>query len=131
MVKAMCLDSGDELRAAWRAIQEHGGLAKQARALELLGRMPDRPEPLTWRSAPRIMREHDRLDYLRDWTAFFRQSYREAREEAERLKGEEGRAKREEGSGERGAESAESGKREAESAESGERGAGSAETHQH
>ncbi|NQU10817.1 ABC transporter substrate-binding protein [bacterium] len=91
LVKAMCLDANDELRAAWRAIQEHGGAARQSRALALLQRLPDRPEPLTWRSAPRIMREHDRLDYLRDWTAFFRASYREAEEAVVRAAGSDRR----------------------------------------
>ncbi len=83
LVRAMCLDSGEELRAAWKAILAHGGPAAQLAALEQLGRMPDRPEPLTWASAPDIGKRHDPADYVREWTLFFRDSYRAARRMAE------------------------------------------------
>jgi iron(III) transport system substrate-binding protein len=78
LIRAMCLDAGDELRAAWKAILAAGGPERCPQAFALLQRMPDRPEPLTWISALRIPREHARLDYMRDWTRFFRDSYREA-----------------------------------------------------
>jgi ABC-type Fe3+ transport system substrate-binding protein len=78
LVRAMCLDSGDELRAAWRAILDHGGPEAQPQAMELLAQLPDLPVPLTWRSAVEAYAGADRLEYLRRWTAFFRTSYRAA-----------------------------------------------------
>ena len=78
LIRAMCLDSGDELRAAWRAILAHGGPAAQPEAMRLLRRLPEQPEPLTWRSALDIQRKTERFDYLRAWTACFRRNYREA-----------------------------------------------------
>ena len=83
IVKAMCLDSFDELQAAWQAIIENGGPEAQPEAMAQLGAMPDRPRPLTWAGAPEIPRRFDRMDYLRDWTEFFRDSYRKARRLAE------------------------------------------------
>jgi ABC-type Fe3+ transport system substrate-binding protein len=78
LVRAMCLDSGDELRAAWRAILDHGGPEAQPQAMALLAQLPDQPAPLTWRSAVETYGSADRLEYLRLWTAFFRSSYRAA-----------------------------------------------------
>lgn len=78
LIRSMCLDAGEELREAWREIRTHGGLPQNAAALRQMQRMPDRPEPLTWTSAMRIPNEHNRIDYMREWTVFFRQSYRDA-----------------------------------------------------
>lgn len=64
-VRAMCMDSSVELQAAWRAGAE-------------LGPLPDRPEALTWTSALDIGRRYDRLDYMREWTVYFRDRYRDA-----------------------------------------------------
>lgn len=83
IIKAMCLDSFDELQAAWAAIARAGGPEACPEAMAQLGKMPDRPEPLTWASALEIPKKYQRLDYLREWTAFFRASYREARRLAE------------------------------------------------
>ena len=82
LVRAMCLDSGDELRAAWKAILDHGGPEKNPKAMALLQQMPDRPAPLDWRSAIGDYKQIDRLAYLREWTAFFRKRYDEARQAA-------------------------------------------------
>lgn len=82
LVRAMCLDAGDELRAAWRAITAAGGPAANPEAMRLLARLPDVPEPIDWHNAPDLVRRHARMDYLRAWTRFFRQSYREARDAA-------------------------------------------------
>jgi ABC-type Fe3+ transport system substrate-binding protein len=82
LIRAMCMDAGDELRAAWAAIAAAGGPERCPDAVALLERMPDRPEPLTWASAPTIGKRFARMDYKREWTAFFRRSYREAREAA-------------------------------------------------
>ena len=82
LIRAMCMDSGDELRAAWQAILAHGGPDKNPRAMALLLQMPDRPVPLDWRSAIGAYKQIDRLECLREWTAFFRKRYDEAREAA-------------------------------------------------
>lgn len=84
LVKAMCLDSGDELRAAWRAILEAGGPEACPAALAAFERLPEHPLPLTWENAPRLAATQDRRTYLREWTAFFRAQYREAAARAAR-----------------------------------------------
>ncbi len=84
LIRAMCLDSVDELHDAWKAIIRNGGPEKQAAAIEIFGRLPDKPEPLTWRSAVTFSKKHDRLDYLREWTGFYRENYRTAKKVAER-----------------------------------------------
>ncbi|MGD9780522.1 MAG: ABC transporter substrate-binding protein [Kiritimatiellia bacterium] len=87
LVRAMCMDSGVELRAAWKAIGEAGGLEKCPRAMEALERLPRAPEPLTWVSGLAMGKKYDRLDLLREWTVQYRAQYAEAarlaREEAE------------------------------------------------
>ena len=70
LVKALCLDSGDELRAAWREINAHGGAAQQPAALELLLRLPSTPQPVTWRTAiGDYYSSASRIDYIARWTA--------------------------------------------------------------
>ncbi len=78
LIKAMCLDSGHELRAAWKTIIAQGGPEKQPEAMRLLTQLPDQPEKFTWASALDIAKRHDRLDYLRAWTDCFRRNYRAA-----------------------------------------------------
>ena len=86
LIRAMCMDSGRELRAAWAAILAAGGPEKCPRALAAFQRLPQRPEPLTWASGLSMGRRHDRLDLLREWTIQYRAQYAEAarlaREEA-------------------------------------------------
>jgi ABC-type Fe3+ transport system substrate-binding protein len=77
LIRAMCLDSSSELQAAWDKILRYGGPHQQGAIIQILGQLPDIPEPVTWRSAPRIGREYSRLDYMRDWTRFYRARYRE------------------------------------------------------
>jgi ABC-type Fe3+ transport system substrate-binding protein len=72
LIRAMCLDSADELRAAWRAIVAGGGPTRQPAAMERLQRIP-----VTWSNA---RQSNDRLTYLREWTGFFRENYRAAAE---------------------------------------------------
>ncbi|MFC1452362.1 ABC transporter substrate-binding protein [Verrucomicrobiota bacterium] len=91
LIRAMCLDAGEELRSAWGAILEQGGPGEQPEAVALLERMPVRPAPLTWTSALSIGKEHDRLDYMREWTLFFRQSYAEAEAKVGTTRGERSR----------------------------------------
>ena len=87
LVRAMCMDSGVELRAAWKAICEAGGPEACPRAMEALTQLPQSPEPLTWVTGLGMGKKYDRLDLLRAWTVHFREQYAEAerlaREEAE------------------------------------------------
>ena len=76
LIRTMCMDSGEELKAAWTAIIEHGGPEAQPAAMALLTRLPDAPEPFNWKNSLQVPGE--RLDYMRTWTLFFRQSYAEA-----------------------------------------------------
>jgi ABC-type Fe3+ transport system substrate-binding protein len=80
LVRAMCIDSSVELKAAWQAILESGGPGANPEAMNVLEEMPKWPEPLNWRTAPGLVRRHDRLDYLREWTGFFRDNYRRAKQ---------------------------------------------------
>lgn len=89
LVRIMCMDAGDELRSAWRHIIALGGPAQQTTAMNTLERMPtvrlwnkvvkrEEDVQLTWRNAPDMFKTYDRLEVIRTWTAFFRQSYRQA-----------------------------------------------------
>ena len=86
LVRAMCLDAGQELRKAWGAIGDAGGPEACPRALEAMQRLPQVPEPLTWASGLTMGKKYDRLDLLRQWTLQYRAQYAEAarlaREEA-------------------------------------------------
>jgi ABC-type Fe3+ transport system substrate-binding protein len=83
LVLAMCLDSQDELQAAWAAILRAGGPEANPGAMAHFDALPDRPEALAWSTAAAVAKRHDRIDLLREWTAFFRDRYRRAREAAE------------------------------------------------
>ncbi len=78
LVRAMCLDSGQELRAAWGAIIAAGGPAVCPRAMQALQRLPQVPEPLTWPAGLTMSKRFDRLDLLREWTVQYRAQYAEA-----------------------------------------------------
>ncbi len=78
LIRAMCLDSGDELKRAWKAIIENGGPEANPEAMALLKRLPTKPLPVTWRSAVVEYSEIPRLEYMREWTAEFRENYRKA-----------------------------------------------------
>ncbi len=86
LVRAMCLDAGQELRKAWGAMAAAGGPEACPRALEAMQRLPQVPEPLTWASGLTMGKKYDRLDLLRQWTLQYRAQYAEAarlaREEA-------------------------------------------------
>lgn len=86
LVRAMCLDAGQELRAAWGAIVAAGGPEACPRAMAALQRLPQVPEPLTWPAGLTMSKRYDRLDLLREWTVQYRTQYAEvarlAQEEA-------------------------------------------------
>ena len=80
LVRAMCMDSGQELRHAWKAIIDAGGPEANPKAVEFLERMPNLPIPITWTGALETMSQYDTIDYMREWTIFFRNSYKEVEE---------------------------------------------------
>ena len=86
LIRAMCLDSGDELRLAWRTILANGGPEANPEAMEILKRMPVEPVPVTWESAVKDYKKISRLEYMREWTAQMRANYREAAAVAARKK---------------------------------------------
>ncbi len=77
LIRAMCLNASTELQAAWAELRQAPAPAADAARRQLLT-LPDRPEPLNWRSALTVGTRYDRLDLLRDWTLFYRQSYAKA-----------------------------------------------------
>ena len=82
LIRAMCMDSGEELRAAWRAILQNGGAEKNPEAMQFLEAMPTVPVLLTWNTAISVFQTQPRLERLASWTAFFRKQYRMARKAA-------------------------------------------------
>ena len=78
LVRAICIDSGDELRAAWKAVIENGGPEANPEAMALILALPTRPVPVSWASATREYRGIPRLEYMRQWTAEMRGNYRAA-----------------------------------------------------
>jgi ABC-type Fe3+ transport system substrate-binding protein len=82
LIRAMCLDSGDELSAAWAAIARAGGPAAAPEAMAALLALPP---GLSWESVLDAERFNsaNRMDYMREWVLFFRAQYREARRLAE------------------------------------------------
>ncbi|MBQ9430129.1 MAG: ABC transporter substrate-binding protein [Kiritimatiellae bacterium] len=80
LIRAMCMDSGDELRECWAAIIANGGPERQPEAMRLMESLPDTPVPLDWRSAVEVYSKMPRTERLRRWTGFFRQRYRQAKE---------------------------------------------------
>jgi ABC-type Fe3+ transport system substrate-binding protein len=85
LIRAMCIDSGLELRRAWdpETGRDRAAINAAIRRLpEVMLRnvatgKDERVEP-TWRTAPDIPRRYDRLEYMRKWTEAFRGQYRAA-----------------------------------------------------
>jgi ABC-type Fe3+ transport system substrate-binding protein len=80
LIKAMCLDSGEELKAAWAAIQRHGGTDKNHEAMQMFGTMPD---GLSWRSAIEGYHKAYQPDYMNRWIKHFRYTFSKAKALAE------------------------------------------------
>jgi hypothetical protein len=82
LIRAMCLDSGDELSAAWAAIARAGGPEAAPEAMAALLALPP---GLSWESALDTERFNsaNRMETMREWIIFFRAQYREARRLAE------------------------------------------------
>jgi ABC-type Fe3+ transport system substrate-binding protein len=80
LIKAMCLDAGEELKAAWKAIQEYGGEALNPEAMRFFSVMPD---GLTWRSAIEGYGKAFQPDYMERWVKHFRFTFAKAKALAE------------------------------------------------
>jgi iron(III) transport system substrate-binding protein len=82
LIRTMCLDSGQELRAAWRTVIDRDA---PATLLDQLGTMPTvelidrsgekKAYTLGWANAREIRSNVDSLEYMRAWTIFFRDQY--------------------------------------------------------
>lgn len=80
LIKAMCLDAGEELKSAWEAIQLHGGARLNPSAMSALSAMPD---GFNWRSAIDGDSQANQLDTMRRWVMHFRQTFKKAKALAE------------------------------------------------
>ncbi|MEE9356649.1 MAG: ABC transporter substrate-binding protein [Methylococcaceae bacterium] len=80
LIKAMCLDAGEELKAAWEAINSHGDLQNNHKAIQVFSTMPD---GLNWRSAIDKYSSANELEFMRLWVIHFRNSYLKSKELAE------------------------------------------------
>ncbi|MCL2105387.1 MAG: iron ABC transporter substrate-binding protein, partial [Kiritimatiellaeota bacterium] len=85
LVRCMCMDSAEELKAAWGAILRNGGPGANPEAMRHFEALPDTPLPLTWESAVNGYAKIPRMDILREWTAFFRRQYRLAEKAANKI----------------------------------------------
>ncbi len=80
LIKAMCLDAGEELKAAWESIQQRGGVENNRLAMQIFSAMPD---DFTWRSAIDDYRKAEPLDYMERWIKHFRLNFAKAKALAE------------------------------------------------
>jgi len=85
LIRSLGMDSGEELRSAWEAIQS---MPEKSVAMAVLHALPTvtltqkdgtkAEKKLTWRTAPEIAATFDKLEYTREWTRAFREQYRQA-----------------------------------------------------
>lgn len=81
LIRAMCLDAGEELAAAWQAIDQAGGPAAVPEAMAAMMTLP--PE-LTWESAlGEAYSPQNQMTFMREWVIFFRKQYQMAKRLAE------------------------------------------------
>lgn len=80
LIRAMALNSSEELSRVWDAILRNGGPEQQPAAMAIFEELPGVPQPVSWLSAPMISKTVNRLDYMRDWTTFYRANYARALE---------------------------------------------------
>jgi iron(III) transport system substrate-binding protein len=90
LIRVMCIDCSEELKAAWQAIHDPANASRRQQALAQLHRLPrvmltsrttGRTEEveLNWRTGPDVLKAYDPLDVTREWTIFFRNSFAAAR----------------------------------------------------
>lgn len=83
IVRAMCIDSGTELKAAWKRYNQLGSEAPGAErapfgllpTVTLENKAGSQAVPMNWRTAPDIRRDYESMDYMREWTRAFRDYY--------------------------------------------------------
>ncbi|MFI5379776.1 MAG: ABC transporter substrate-binding protein [Tepidisphaerales bacterium] len=86
LIRVMCIDCSEELKAAWQAINDPANASRRERALAQLHRMPKvmltnratgRMEEvdLNWRTGPDVLKVYDALEAAREWTIYFRGSF--------------------------------------------------------
>jgi hypothetical protein len=80
LIKAMCLDSGEELKVAWRAINANGGPDAQSEAMKVMQTLP---EGFNWRSAIEDYGSANELEFMRRWVIHFRATYGQTKSLAE------------------------------------------------
>jgi len=89
LIRAMCMDSGEELRGAWSAIIRAGGPDQQPDAMNVLNTLPViqvrnketgvmEDVKIEWSTITSVSKKYDTLDYMREWTEAFRGQYRRA-----------------------------------------------------
>lgn len=79
LIRAMCMDSGEELRTAWKAIIEAGGPEANPEAMKVFQSLPQSPTPIEWKTAHEAVGAN-LMETMREWTQHFRTSYRTATE---------------------------------------------------
>jgi iron(III) transport system substrate-binding protein len=81
LIRAMCLDAGEELSAAWKAIDNAGGPEAVPEAMAALMTLPP---GLTWESAlGDAYASQNQMAFMREWVIFFRKQYELAKRLAE------------------------------------------------
>jgi len=88
LIRSMCIDTHDELRQAWAAINENGGPAACPRAMEAFSTLPPGAEYSTAlaATAATINNKLEEARLIREWTIFFRDQYKKASELAKEQK---------------------------------------------
>lgn len=79
IVRAMCLDSGEELKAAWKRFHQNRSLSEESfgflPVIWLKGKEGLKEVPLNWRTAPDIPKQYEKIEYMRKWVEAFREGY--------------------------------------------------------
>ncbi len=78
LIRAMCMDAGNELLALWSIIRGKGGPAANPAAVAMMEALPYMPQQVTWSTAPDLARQMERMEMLNLWTTFYRHRYRAA-----------------------------------------------------
>ena len=82
LIRTMCIDPHDELRYAWKTINEAGGPAACPRAMAVFSALPPGVEygAALVKSAAATADKLEEAGLMREWTMFFRNQYRKAAE---------------------------------------------------
>ena len=85
IVRAMCMDAGDELKVAWKQANENKTAASWAFTLPavklkpLQGEAPPQDVQVTWSNAPDLTKKYDGLEVARAMMAYYRDQYTKAK----------------------------------------------------